>query len=142
MEVWIPLLWFRGFQAAIGVLDRVIVAEMQGGGSDTSAISTAADNAFDAGAVVIAANGNNGPNSSTVNTPANAHKVIGVGNFDVQTLSQIKAKVEGLLLTIALNRTYKHPLIQRQRAIPPIVPCEYSAVPVGQHLTPRCGNFA
>ena len=71
------------------------MAEMQGGGSDTSAISTAADSAFDAGAVVIAANGNNGPNSSTVNTPANAHKVIGVGNFDVQTLSQIQSQSRG-----------------------------------------------
>ena len=85
----------RGFQAAIGVLDRVIVAEMQGGGSDTRTISTAADKAFDAGAVVIAANGNNGPNPNTVNTPANAHKVIGVGNFDVQTLSQIPSQSRG-----------------------------------------------
>ncbi len=51
----------RGFQAAVAVLDRVIVAEMQGSGDDLSAISLAADDAFDAGAVVIAANGNNGP---------------------------------------------------------------------------------
>lgn len=85
----------RGFQAAVAVLDRVIVAEMQGGGSDTSSISTAADNAFDAGAVIIAANGNNGPGASTVNTPANAHKVIGVGDFDVQTLAQINGQSRG-----------------------------------------------
>lgn len=85
----------RGFQAAVAVLDRVIVAEMQGGGSDTSSISTAADNAFDAGAVIIAANGNNGPGASTVNTPANAHKVIGVGDFDVQTLTQINGQSRG-----------------------------------------------
>jgi len=75
----------QGFQTAVSVLDRVIVAEMQGGGSDTSAISLAADNAFDAGSVIIAANGNNGPAFNTVNTPANAHKVIGVGVVDVQT---------------------------------------------------------
>jgi subtilisin family serine protease len=85
----------RGFQTAVAVLDRVIVAEMQGGGDDLSAISRAADAAFDAGAVVIAANGNNGPNASTVNTPANAHRVIGVGNFDVQTQNQITSQSRG-----------------------------------------------
>jgi serine protease AprX len=85
----------RGFQAAVAVLDRVIVAEMQGGGDDLSLISAAADQAFDAGAVVIAANGNNGPNASTVNTPANAHRVIGVGDFDVQTQAQIAGQSRG-----------------------------------------------
>ena len=85
----------RGFQTAVAVLDRVIVAEMQAGGSDTGTISTAADNAFDAGAVIIAANGNNGPNASTVNVPAIAHKVIGVGNFDVQTQTQITGQSRG-----------------------------------------------
>jgi hypothetical protein len=85
----------RGFQQAIAVADRVIVAEMQGGGDHTSAISVAADNAFDAGAVIIAANGNNGPNASTVNTPANAHRVIGIGNFDVQTQAQINGQSRG-----------------------------------------------
>ncbi|MBA3451123.1 MAG: S8 family serine peptidase [Chloroflexia bacterium] len=85
----------RGFQAAVAVLDRVIVAEMQGSGSDTSSISTAADNAFDAGAVIIAANGNNGPAASTVNEPANAHKVIGVGNYDVQSQNQIAGQSRG-----------------------------------------------
>ena len=85
----------RGFQRAVAVLDRVIVAEMQGSGSDTSSISQAADNAFDAGAVIIAANGNNGPNANTVNTPAIAHKVIAVGNFDVQTQNQINGQSRG-----------------------------------------------
>lgn len=85
----------RGFQTAVAVLDRVIVAEMQGTGNDVSSISAAADNAFDGGAVVIAANGNNGPTASTVNTPANAHKVIGVGDLDVQTLAQINSQSRG-----------------------------------------------
>ena len=85
----------RGFQAAVAVLDRVIVAEMQGSGDDLSSVSRAADNAFDAGAVVVAANGNNGPNLSTVNTPANGHRVIGVGNFDVQTQNQIAGQSRG-----------------------------------------------
>jgi serine protease AprX len=85
----------RAFQNAVSVLDRVIVAEMQGSGNDLSTISQAADKAFDAGSVIIAANGNNGPASGTVNTPANAHKAIGVGNFDVQTLTQITSQSRG-----------------------------------------------
>ncbi|UXH80731.1 S8 family serine peptidase [Roseateles amylovorans] len=85
----------RGFQRAVAVLDRVIVAEMQAGGSDTGTISVAADNAFDAGAVIIAANGNNGSAAATVNEPAIAHKVIGVGNFDVQTGNQVDGQSRG-----------------------------------------------
>lgn len=85
----------RGFERAVEIADRVIVAEMQGSGNSTSAISAAADAAFDAGAVIIAANGNSGPNASTVNAPANAHKVIGVGNFDVQTLGEIASQSRG-----------------------------------------------
>jgi serine protease AprX len=85
----------RAFQVAVAVLDRVIVAEMQGGGDDLSSISMAADAAFDAGAVVIAANGNNGSLAGTVNTPANAHRAIGVGNFDVQTQGQIASQSRG-----------------------------------------------
>lgn len=78
----------QGFQRAVQVLDRVIVAEMQAGGDDQSSISTAADNAFDAGAVVIAANGNFGPAAGTVASPANAHRVLGIGALDVVTLAQ------------------------------------------------------
>jgi hypothetical protein len=85
----------RGFERAVEVLDRVIVAEMQGSGNYLSAISVAADNAFDSGAVVIAANGNNGPAAGSVNAPANAHRVLGVGNFDVQTLVQINSQSRG-----------------------------------------------
>lgn len=85
----------RGFERAVAVLDRVIVAEMQASGSDTGAISNAADNAFDAGAMVIAANGNNGPAAATVNEPAIAHKVIGVGAFDVETLTQYDGQSRG-----------------------------------------------
>ena len=85
----------RGFQTAVQVLDRVIVAEMQGGGDHNSAIAQAADKAFVAGAVVIAANGNNGPNASTVNCPANARKVIGVGAFDIQTGNQYVQQSRG-----------------------------------------------
>jgi len=75
----------RAFQRAVNMLDRVIVAEMQDVSDDLGSISQAADAAYNAGAVVIAANGNNGPNAGTVNAPANAHRVIGVGAFDVQS---------------------------------------------------------
>lgn len=85
----------RGFQRAVVVLDRVIVAEAQGSGNYLSAISTAADNAFDAGAVVIAANGNNGPGAGSVNAPASAHRAIGVGNFDVQTQGAVNSQSRG-----------------------------------------------
>jgi hypothetical protein len=85
----------RGFENAVRVLDRVIIAEMQGTGTDRDAISVAADNAFDAGAVVIAANGNNGPGGSTVNVPAIAHKVIGVGDFDIVSGNQINSQSRG-----------------------------------------------
>jgi serine protease AprX len=83
------------FQSAVQVGDRVIVAQMQGIGNDQSSISLAGDAAFDAGAVVIAANGNNGPSFSTVNTPANAHKVIGVGDYDAETLALITTQSRG-----------------------------------------------
>lgn len=85
----------RGFQRAVAVLDRVIVGEMQGSGNYLSTISVAADNAFDAGAVVISANGNNGAAAGTVNAPASAHRVIGIGNFDVQTQAQIAGQSRG-----------------------------------------------
>ena len=85
----------RGFQEAVAILDRVIVAEMQGTGNQFSTISVAANNAFDAGAVIIAANGNNGPGAGTVNTPANAQRVIGIGNFDVQTLGAVASQSRG-----------------------------------------------
>jgi hypothetical protein len=85
----------RGFHTAIQVSDRVIVAEMQAKGDENSAISKAADAAFDAGAVVIAANGNNGPGAGTVNAPANARRVIGIGDFDVQSRMQILGESRG-----------------------------------------------
>lgn len=85
----------RAFQRAVAVLDRVIVGELQAGGDHLSAISLAADAAYDAGAVIVSANGNNGPNAGTVNAPANAHRVLGVGNFSVTTGNQITSQSRG-----------------------------------------------
>ena len=90
----------RGFENAVAALDKVIVAEMQDDAKvhnpddsdayDRSCLSLAADNAFDTGAVIIAPNGNHGrvrtdkPKYRSVDAPAVAHKVIGVGAFCVE----------------------------------------------------------
>ena len=83
------------FQISRALLYNVIVAEMQDPGDDHSDLADAADRAFDAGAVVIAANGNSGPAPSTARCPANAHKVIGVGAFDVKNLVQYNPQSRG-----------------------------------------------
>jgi serine protease AprX len=83
-----------GFQAALASGDKVIVAEMQSPTSSTNSISAMADSAFDAGAAVIAANGNNDA-VSAVASPANAHKVIGVGAVDVITGVTIPQQITG-----------------------------------------------
>jgi serine protease AprX len=75
-----------GFEAGLLAFDRVFIGEIQASESENGAIATAADNAFDAGAVVISANGNFGSAASTVRSPAIAHKAIGVGAYDVETL--------------------------------------------------------
>ncbi len=84
----------RAFQAAVSLLDRVIVAEMQSMGDERCAVSAAGDAAFDAGAVVVAANGNDG-RPAGVRAPANAHRVVGVGNFDVQTGAPVVTQSRG-----------------------------------------------
>lgn len=76
----------RAFQNAVWSGDGVIIAEMQAEEAENGIIATAADNAYDAGSVIIAANGNYGPNTATVASPAIAHKVIGIGAYDVQSL--------------------------------------------------------
>ena len=85
----------RGFQAAVAALDQVIVAEIQAMPSERGPISLAANAAFDAGAVVIAANGNYGSDAETVAEPANASRVLGVGDFDVINGGLIKSQGRG-----------------------------------------------
>lgn len=85
----------RGFQAGLLAFDRVFIGELQASETDSGTIATAADNAFDAGAVVISANGNFGPDPSTVRSPAIAHKVIGVGGFSVETLTTLGSQGRG-----------------------------------------------
>lgn len=76
----------EGFETAVSWLDKVIVAEIQLNASESSASSAAADAAFDAGSVVVAANGNFGAEGAgSVRSPGNAHKALGIGAADLQT---------------------------------------------------------
>jgi serine protease AprX len=75
-----------GLENAVAAGDRFIAVNLQVRAADDSALSTAADAAFDAGSVVIAAAGNYGPNPSTVRAPANAHKVLAVGATGARSL--------------------------------------------------------
>ncbi len=71
----------RAIQAGVAAFDKVLVGEIQANESETGAIATAADNAYDAGVIIVSANGNFGPNSGTVRSPGIAHKVLGIGGF-------------------------------------------------------------
>lgn len=71
----------RSIQASVAAFDKVLVGEIQANESETGTIATAADNAYDTGIIFVSANGNFGPNASTVRSPGIAHKVLGVGGF-------------------------------------------------------------
>lgn len=78
----------KAFNASILSGDGILVAEMQPSLSPASNLALAANDAFDSGSAVIAANGNFGPAPGTVACPANAQKAIGVGAFDIDRLTQ------------------------------------------------------
>ena len=69
----------KAFQRATSSVAKVITANMQASGGENSDVAIAADNAFDAGMIIIGANGNYGPGTGTVNNPGRAHKALGVG---------------------------------------------------------------
>jgi serine protease AprX len=74
-----PHATFLGFQAALGRLNQVVVAEMQDTTEDMADVARVADQAYEAGVVVVAANGNYrlwGPG-----VPARGKRVIGAGAF-------------------------------------------------------------
>ncbi len=76
----------NGFQRAVQVGDRVILADVSAPGSDTGVLAVAADAAFDAGAVVVAPVGDFDPGQTPpdgVSAPAVAQKVLGVGEVDL-----------------------------------------------------------
>jgi len=78
----------RAIQRSVAVYDKVLVGELQAWESESGAIATAADNAYNAGIVIVAANGNFGYKKGTVRSPAIAHKVLGVGAFMTDGQSQ------------------------------------------------------
>jgi hypothetical protein len=86
----------RGFSAAIAFGDGLIDAEVQDyTGGPTGIVATAADNAFDAGALTIAVAGNFGDDGAgTVTAPGNARKALAVGAIDV--VSQALESYSGL----------------------------------------------
>lgn len=73
----------RGYDRAVSMGDQIIVAEMQSGQGVTGSIADDANDAFESGSLTIAANGNNGSGSGTVNSPALAHKALGIGAYDL-----------------------------------------------------------
>ncbi len=86
----------RGFQRAIAVGDRVIVGEIQLPSTNAfDTLAVAADAAFDSGAVVVAANGNNPDGGTSVSSPAIAHKAIGVGRTDIGTTGPHSGSLRG-----------------------------------------------
>ena len=85
----------RGFDQAVYWSDKIIVAEIQSTQGSSGSIAAATDDAFDAGHCTIAANGNYGPGGGTVASPANAHKALGVGNYDVDSLASISSQGDG-----------------------------------------------
>jgi len=85
----------HAFEDALSNGDRVIVANIVSESPDRAAVAMAAINAYDLGAVVVAANGNRGEptlDSSgnmivpAVESPASAPCVIGVGSQDIRNL--------------------------------------------------------
>lgn len=86
----------RGFQRAVAVGDRVIVGEIQLGSTNAfDALAVAADAAFDSGAVVVSANGNNPDGGTSVSSPAIAHKSLGVGRTDIGTAGPHTGSLRG-----------------------------------------------
>lgn len=86
----------RAFLLAANFGDDVIVGELQMGGSDSSAASLAADDAFDQGIAVISACGNNDAVTAPA-SPGNAHKALAVGDYDAVTgaiVSQVPGWVD------------------------------------------------
>ncbi len=74
----------RAFSAAVAEGAWVIAAEMQHPSTFTGSIAAAAEAAFDAGVTVVAADGNSNV-VSVVASPANAHRVLGIGAVDSET---------------------------------------------------------
>ncbi len=86
----------RGFQRAVAVGDRVIVGEIQLPSTNAfDALAAAADAAFDSGAVIVSANGNDPDGGTSVSSPAIAHKSLGTGRTDLGTAGPHAGSLRG-----------------------------------------------
>jgi hypothetical protein len=85
----------RAMDAAALSADKVVSGSWGGCGDPSSATSVGADEGYNAGMLMYFANGNSGPGDGTVLGPANAHKVIGVGAFDISSGTQYAAQSLG-----------------------------------------------
>jgi len=90
----------RGFQAALARGDAIISTSLGGDPQDSPQLEEAADSAYDMGAIVTAAVGNLPPGAQdnqpgTAESPAIAHKAIGVGAYDVGTQQTICEQATG-----------------------------------------------
>jgi serine protease AprX len=82
----------KGMYAAMRWSDRVIVANVQANVVEFDAIAEKADNMYDAGAIIVAANGTSTPIPGSVRSPAVAHKVLGVGCYDAANPTEISGE--------------------------------------------------
>jgi hypothetical protein len=95
----------RALLAAVASQDKVIMVNMQADEPEWGGLSRAADQAFDAGSVVVAAAGNFGntdganctgdPIWGSVTAPGNAHKALAVGAVYVDTLLMFNCSGRG-----------------------------------------------
>jgi hypothetical protein len=84
----------RGLQRSVEEGHRVIVAVVQSGSGPDDVVAAAADHAFLAGAVVVAANGNSSE-VTCVAAPACARCALGVGAADVRAPSSVTGHCQG-----------------------------------------------
>lgn len=75
----------RAYAAAVAVGDDVITASILRWEDENDFVAAGADNAFNAGRVIIACQGNEGPTTYQARSPGNARKALAVGMVDVTT---------------------------------------------------------
>lgn len=75
----------------------VVTVEAQAVETDVGGISQAADQAFDGGAVIVAANGNidDGDPTPKVRAPANARRALGIGAYSVRYGNDAVEQIQG-----------------------------------------------
>lgn len=86
----------RSLLDALESYGGVITIEAQAQEPDDGGIALAAEQAFDGGAVVVAANGNSDAGSSEVRSPANARRVLGIGAYSVRTGETLEEQIQAL----------------------------------------------